>query len=272
MRLLQSHIFRSASTALGLTALLAIVAPLEGQSDPPEGRRSAVLVGQVVSSSTGQPVEGAVVHLLSSGYGALTDVEGNFRIPQTWAGPDTIEVRFIGYTPGQQPIDLVPDETTRVTLLLSSTVVRIADLTVEIRQTRRARNLQGFAYRMDRGFGQYFTPKEIIRRNPRLPSDLLRGMPGVSVGPVQYGRAQVRMGKGGNLQCPPAVFLDGMYQGGLDLDDIPKEDLGAVEVYRRDTETPLEFLRPSSTCGAIVIWTPDGAGFLDWAGDLPEPF
>jgi len=260
------------SAALGLTALVAVAEPAQSQEDAHVNRRSAVLVGRVVSASTGRPIDGAVVHLLQSGFGALTDSLGDFRIPQTWAGEDTLEVRFIGYEPSQQPIDLVPDETTRITLLLSSTVVRIADLTVEIRQTRRARNLKGFVYRMERGFGQYFTPREIIRRNPRLPSDLLRGMAGVTVGQIQYGKASVRMGRGTRLQCPPAIFLDGLYQGGLDLDDIPREDLGAVEVYRRDTETPIEFIRPSSTCGAIVIWTPDGAGFLDWAGDLPEPY
>ena len=114
--------------------------PASGQQES-ETRRSAVLVGQVISASTGRPVDGAVVYLLGSGFAALTDSLGQFRIPQTWAGFDTLEVRFIGFEPARQPIDLVPDETTRVTLLLSQTVVRIADLTVEIRQTRRTRNL-----------------------------------------------------------------------------------------------------------------------------------
>jgi hypothetical protein len=56
-------------------------------------------------------------------------------------------------------------------------------------------------------------------------------------------------------------------------DDIPAEDLGAVEIYRRSTETPMEFMRTSSTCGAIVIWTPDTADFMDWVSSIPErPF
>ncbi len=238
-----------------------------------ETRRTAALVGQVVSASTGRPVEGAVVHLLRSGYGALTDSTGNFRIPQTWAGPDSLEVRFIGYEPSHQPIDLVPDETTRVTLLLSQTVVRIADLTVEIRQTRRARNLAGFVERMERGFGTFFTPRDVQTRNPRLPSDLFRGEPGVQVGRMEYGRAPVYLGDGASgRRCPPAVYLDGVYQAGMQIDDLPKEDMGAVELYKRGTETPMEFMRVGSTCGAIVIWTPDGPGFLDWAGELPEPY
>lgn len=235
-------------------------------------RRTAELVGHVASASTGLPIEGAVVILMGSGYGAVTDAEGNFRVPETWAGRDSLEVRFIGYEAGHRVIDLAPDQITRVTLILSRTVIRIADLTVEVRQTRRNRNLAGFVERLERGFGTFFTPRDIVNRNPRLPSDLLRGLPNVSVGRIEYGRADVYLGDGARFECPPALYLDGMYQAGMQFDDLPKEDLGAVEVYRREVETPMEFMRTGSTCGAIVVWTPDGPGFLDWAGELPNPF
>ncbi|MFV1987578.1 MAG: TonB-dependent receptor [Gemmatimonadota bacterium] len=243
---------------------------LAGQ-DAPE-RLPATLFGKVVNSSSGLPVEGAVVSLLGSGYGAITDSTGNFRIPQTWAGPDTIEVRFIGFEPSRTTVELVPNEITRITLLLSQTVVRVADLVVEIKQTRRSRNLEGFVERMRRGFGDFFTPRDIINRNPRLPSDLLRGIPNVTVSRIRYGKAQVTIGRGARLGCPPAIYLDGVYQAGIDLDDIPAEELGAVELYKGMTDTPMQFMRSASTCGAIVIWTPDTIDFQDWAGDLPDPF
>lgn len=261
----------AAGGALGALVAFGFATPATAQQDEGD-RRPAVLVGQVVSASTGLPVEGAVVNLLRSGFGALTDEEGNFRIPQTWAGRDSLEVRFIGYEPSGLGIELVPNETTRVTLLLSQTVVRVAELVVEVRQTRRARNLAGFVERMERGFGKFYTPRSIINRNPRLPSDLLRGEPGVSVGRIEYGRAEIFLGRGADLNCPPALYLDGMYQAGMQFDDLPKEDLGAVEVYTRDVETPMEFMRTNSTCGAIVVWTPSGPGFMDWAGELPDPF
>ncbi len=260
-------------------AALTLVAGgmLAGAPDPVAAqeeteRETAELLGQVVSASTGLPIEGARVILLGSGYGAITDAEGNFRVPRTWAGRDSVEVRYIGYEAGYTIIDLEPDQTTRVTLTLSSTVIRVADLTVEVRQTRRARHVEGFLERMDKGFGTFFTPRDIINRNPRLPSDLLRGLPNVSVGRIEYGRAEIFLGEGARLGCPPALYLDGMYQAGMQFDDLEKEVLGAVEVYRRDVETPMEFMRTGSTCGAIVVWTPDGAGFLDWASELPGPF
>jgi len=245
--------------------------PSSARAQEETERETATLAGQVVSASTGLPIEGARVILLGSGYGAITDAEGNFRVPRTWAGTDSVEVRYIGYEAGYTVIDLAPGLTTTVTLTLSSTVIRIADLTVEVRQTRRARNFAGFEERMNKGMGTFFTPRDIINRNPRLPSDLLRGLPNVSVGRIEYRRAEVFLGEGQRLGCPPALYLDGMYQAGMQFDDLEREVLGAVEVYKRDVETPMEFMRTGSTCGAIVVWTPDGPGFLDWARELP-PF
>ncbi len=271
-----TRVRRGAPAMLLVAAMSAEPGHLHAQ-DPATrvDRRPAELVGQVVSATTGRPVDGAVVTLLGSGYGAITDSAGNFRVPQTWAGQDTIEVRFIGYEASRTPVELAADETTRITLLLSQTVVRVADLVVEVRQTRKSRKLQGFVERMQKGFGTFFTPRDILNRQPRLPSDLLRGLPGVRVGRMEHGKQPVYFtsGAGTRYDCPPAIYLDGVYQAGMDLDDIPAEDLGAVEIYRRSTETPMEFMRTSSTCGAIVIWTPDGPDFMDWAMDLPrDPF
>lgn len=257
----------------GSIAALALAIPLglpaqqdSTSSDARPESRSATLVGQVVSATTGRPVDGAVVSMIGSGFGALTDSTGAFRIPQTYAGRDTIEVRYIGYEPSRTPIELAPEQTNRVTLLLSPTVVRVADLTVEVRRSRRSAKLRGFIERREKGFGIFFTPRDILTRNPRLPSDLLRGIPGVTVGRIEHGKAPVHMGRGAR-GCRPAIYLDGVYQSGLDVDDIPPEDLGAVEVYRGATDTPPEFMRLGSTCGAVVIWTPSGPDFLDWDPD-----
>ncbi len=240
-----------------------------GQSQ--EVRTPAQLIGQVVDASTGRAVDGAVVSLLGSGYGAITDSTGNFRIPQTFAGMDTLEVRFIGFEPSRTAVELAPNETTRVTLLLSPQAVRVADLTIEVRRSRRSLRLQGFLERRQRGFGVFLTPRDIRNRNPRLPSDLLRGLPGVTVGRIEYGKAQVYMGRGARRDCKPAVYLDGVYQSRMDVDDIPPEDLGAMEIYRGISDIPAEFMRTGTVCGAIVIWTPDGPDFMDWDPDIPDP-
>ncbi|MFB6240671.1 MAG: hypothetical protein ABEJ46_03770, partial [Gemmatimonadota bacterium] len=71
--------------------------------------------------------------------------------------------------------------------------LEVADLKVEVKQTNRVDPMADFKRRMQRGFGEFITRKEIKERNPQHTSDLLRTVPGVDVGPVRYGRALVTM-------------------------------------------------------------------------------
>lgn len=249
--------------AVAMAAATPAIAQEEQADAPQRERETASVIGRVISASTGRPLEGAVVSFRGSGYGAITDSTGNFRIPHTWAGLDTVEVRYIGYSPSETAIEIEPEVTTEVVFLLSPTVVRIAELTVQIERSRRDVKLSGFEERRERGFGVFLTPRDIRRRNPNLASDVLRGVPGVEVGRIEHGRAPVYMTRGAR-KCPPAVYLDGVYQSGLQVDDIPREDVGAMEVYRGPSETPAEFQRLSRTCGAVVIWTPTGPDFWNW--------
>ena len=248
---------------------MTVAVPVAGQETAE--RPVATMSGRVISASTGAPLEGAVVSLISSGVGALTDSAGNFRIPQTWSGTDTVEVRFIGFSPSRTELHLEPrgpqtgGYTNNVIFLLSPTVLRVAELTVEIEGTRARMKLASFEERRVKGFGVFFDPMQIRNRNPRLSSDMLRGLTGVTVGRIEYGQAPISMGRGIRGDCPPAVYLDGVYQSGLGVDDIPIDDLGAMEIYRGPSETPAEFERTSSrTCGAVVIWTPSGPEFTDY--------
>ncbi|MFQ5689844.1 MAG: carboxypeptidase regulatory-like domain-containing protein [Gemmatimonadota bacterium] len=239
------------------SAQAALLLAQDTKSPQPQPGSKAALIGQVVSASNGKGLEGAVVNLIGSGYGAITDSTGHFRIPQTLAGTEVVEVRFIGYDPSRLQLDLAPNKTTRVVLLLSPTVVRVAELHVEVERTRRSAKMAGFEKRRSVGFGHFFTPEDIAARHPRLPSDLIRTVPGVYVGPIRFGKAQVFLDR--SHRCKPAVYLDGVYQGRLDVDDIPPEDLGAMEVYKGVSETPAEYARLNN-CGVILIWTPEGFG------------
>jgi hypothetical protein len=251
-------------TALALLALTlslgtAVRAPAqEPVTPPPPALDTASLVGQVVSAIDGQAIGGAVVALLRSGMGAISDSSGNFNIPLTIAGTDTLEVRFIGYETGTVEVYLEPKRSTRVVLLLSPTTVRVAELNVEIERSETPALYEGFYRRRNKGLGHFITPEEIARRRPRYTSDMLRSVPGLAVGATRGGRATVTVTRE-LIPCEPVVFIDGLYVPAMPVDDIIANDLGAIEVYLGPSQVPVQYasLAPAA-CGAILVWTRRG--------------
>ena len=248
--------------ALLLSALLASPAGAQDADST-----TANLTGQVVSAMTGGPLADARVLLKSSGRGAFTDSTGHFTIRDAPAGRDTLQVSLIGFAEEQVPLTLEADHTTRVTLMLSETVLRVEDITVEVRSPRREiGKLSGFWDRQKMGLGQFITPEEIEEANPQHGSDLLRMVPGVRVGPYRFGRAPVSIGRA-RQGCPPTYYVDGVRRQDWHIDDMNRDDLLAIEVYRGPSETPAQYKFGGRTCGTIVIWTREGRDRRTRAGN-----
>lgn len=230
----------------------------EPRMPEPPALDTAQLIGQVVSAIDGQAIPGAVVSLLGSGMGAISDSSGNFRIPLTIAGTDTLEVRFVGYESGTVEVYLEPNRVTRLVLLLSPTTVRVAELNVEIERSETPNLYTGFYRRKNKGIGHFITPEQIARRQPRYTTDMLRSVPGLAVGASRGGRARVTVTRE-LIPCEPVVFIDGLYVPSMPVDDILANDLGAIEVYTGPSQVPAQYanLAPTS-CGAILVWTRRG--------------
>jgi hypothetical protein len=69
---------------------------------------------------------------------------------------------------------------------------------------------------------------------------------------------QLMMRGTGRGFCAPAIYLDGMPMYGLDSADLDASvlpgDIAGIEVYSATT-VPMQFQRPLSGCGSIVVWT-----------------
>jgi hypothetical protein len=59
-------------------------------------------------------------------------------------------------------------------------------------------------------------------------------------------------------ECSPDYYMDGTPANFSTHGNMSPLGIIGIEVYRTLTETPLEFLRTSNTCGTIVIWTRSG--------------
>jgi hypothetical protein len=215
------------------------------------------LRGQVLSRSRAEPVEQAFVFLLINGKGAITDDEGRFIIPDVRPILDTVQIQYFGFTPSETTIQLEPGRVTDAVFLLSQSVLEVAELKVEIRRTMSGK-MRGFEERRQKGFGYFITPEQIERRQPQRSSDILRGIPGVTVGASQpTGPAPVYFSRGSSGRCEPKIYLDGQPMAGMAFDDITAMDLMAIEIYKGATQMPAQWA--TGSCGLLVVWTKDGS-------------
>ncbi len=215
------------------------------------------LRGQVLSRSRAEPVEQAFVFLLINGKGAITDDEGRFIIPDVRPILDTVQIRYLGLEPTKTTIQLESGRITDAVFLLSQSVLEVAELKVQIRRTMSGK-MRGFEERRRKGFGYFITPEQIERRQPQRSSDILRGIPGVTVGASQpTGPTPVYFSRGSSGRCEPKIYLDGQPMSGLAFDDITAVDLMAIEVFKGGTQRPAQWA--TGSCGLLVVWTMVGS-------------
>jgi hypothetical protein len=219
---------------------------------------TAVLTG-TVTSTNGQPLEGAQVLLLGTTLGGRTDQGGNFRLGGLPGGTQSIEVRQIGYAPQRYAVDLAPDKISKVNAVLEERAVVLKEVEVA---GKKGSGIPGFDRRQKSGFGTYITRDDIEKRGAINTSDLFRTIPGVQV--LWNGSGYtVQMSRANTGYCPVQYYIDGtpfLSTGGDDMDQIVQpQDIQAIEVYKGPTETPAEFQGGGgAACGTIVIWTRRG--------------
>lgn len=262
-----SHRLSGRLAAAAAVALALAASPGAPASAQAPDSTTATLTGRVVSAMSGGPLGDARVLLKTSGHGAFTDSTGHFTIRDAPAGRDTLQVSLIGFAEEQVPLTLKPGHTTRVTLMLSQTVLRVEDISVEVQSPRREMGkLSGFWDRQERGLGHFITPEEIEESDPQHGSDLLRMVPGVRVGPYRFGRAPVTFSRA-RQGCQPTYYLDGVLRQSMHIDDLNRDDLLAIEVYNGPAETPPQYKFGGRNCGTIVIWTREGRDRRTRAGN-----
>jgi hypothetical protein len=245
--------------------------PAELSAAAPELPRRQGISGQVVDDSTGLPVAGATVTLLTlrerAMNRAVTDSAGQFHLRVPEAAGFLLRAErtgFKGSTAG--PITVTPQDTAQVELRLSATAVLLAPLTVVAasRQVLRDHQLASFEWRRQRQpYGRYVGPDDVKRINPFYATDVLQQAPFVRVegGHDRFVTLPNRISRvNAGARCFPNFYVDGTpvrTRGGLSIDQFVRGgSIAAVEVYESPTQVPGEFPPVENPyCGVIVIWT-----------------
>ena len=210
-----------------------------------------------VRESTGVGIAGAEVRIVGGSLRAITDAEGAFRIGRVPPAAASLTVRRIGFLPATRELVVSDGATADVTIVLEMLPAQLPLVTVTEREAGLD-PLRGFRDRMKKRSGHFYTREKIESLQPTRFTDIIRGVPGVRIGPVRGTgiRNGVRL-RGSS--CWPIVFIDGFAAAAaeFDLDTVDPASVDAVEVYMDAASAPTELMGPrgGDRCGVIAIWS-----------------
>jgi len=220
------------------------------------GAQGATVRGVVVDS-TRAPVPEVAVAVVAAHQVTRTDANGRFTLTKLPSGEVEFSIRRIGYEPATLKRVVPASGVDSLTLMLVELPVVMDAMSVTERHRRQG--IEEFYFRRAQGMaGVFFTRDDIANQRASTPSDLMRATPGVRLVRVQSGKG-VRFQSTTGIRrgdCQPVVWVDGQAAPGMELDDIPLNDIEGIELYRGTSTTPGQFWRSgASQCGAIVVWT-----------------
>ena len=234
----------------------------------------ATIAGTVVDSVTGKSLRGAVAYFTSGTKQSETDRNGTFKLERRTALDTVVVVRAIGYLPVYIRIPLSSAAATVDvgTIGVRPVATRLEEIAVETEEVRRFPRAEEFYQRKQQGIaGEFITRDDIQKTAARQISAVVSRSAKVS---MDCGRETVKTGSeecmakdrrgmrasysvfGSGAACEKQLWVDGM-RSRLGIDEIPLDDIAAIEIYAGPATTPAKFGAPP--CGVVALWTVAGA-------------
>ncbi|MFL5508291.1 MAG: carboxypeptidase regulatory-like domain-containing protein [Gemmatimonadaceae bacterium] len=223
-----------------------------------DDRPTGIVLGHVLSPA-GKPVPNARVEIPMSAVAGTTREDGSFRLIGVHTGTQMLIARSISYSTAAEAINVTSREPLDVSMTLGD---KVASLDTVIISARRNAYLEknGFSARKKAGAGYFFTREDLDRRKPNAITDMVKGLPGVTVrsvtgGTVLLGRSSVTSFYSAS-SCSRA-FIDGFewrnpQPGDLDM-IINPDDVVGIELYQAGN-VPVKW-RGLQDCLTLVVWT-----------------
>jgi Carboxypeptidase regulatory-like domain len=218
---------------------------------------SARVTGRVMDKK-GQPLRDARVTLQGGSDVVLTKANGEFTLDSLPSGTQALEVRKLGYSVAEVPVELSSNEPARATVTMTDAVPLLQTMRVEASKDKALSDV-GYLTRKQSGFG-YFMDGDAINHNSVSFADVMRVVPGLKVVPLGDGRTYVITDSRnpGGSGCVN-FYVDNTKWTEISPGDINTfvrpDELVAIEVYH-GSETPPQYSTPgSSSCATVVAWT-----------------
>jgi hypothetical protein len=243
---------------LRVGALLVVASLAAAQQPAPKLAAYRGRIIGVYDLNTGAPIEGVEVLDVASGTKALTTATGTVSLAYLPDGGSTVRIRKLGYTPITQFIAVSPTDTVPLTLLLTPNVTVLpAVVTKDSAPHYISPGLRAFEERRKAGFGRFVTEDELRKSDTREMPDVLRSVPGVTIGcntrtPRVCTAGSFRGGRGQG--CPYLIYVDGIRMTNLNLLMLPVSQFAGVEVYSAATIPPM-YNMTGTACGVLLFWS-----------------
>ena len=245
-------------TSAAATTVAAAPSDTNGKKGPAVVRGRARVSGRVLNKY-GQPIAGARVELQNTGAATKTRANGEFVLDSLPSGTQTIEVRQLGFSPTEVPVELSMNSPQNVTVKMTDYVPVLSEMRVTAQREKGLFDV-GFNDRKKTGMGYYLDADQIKMRQTTQFSDMLRTVPGIRVQPAGDGSgANVITSSRDAMGGCVTFVVDGapwqqMTPGDLDTYVRP-EEVAAIEVYNGATTPPQFQMSGQTSCTVVVIWT-----------------
>ena len=223
---------------------------------PAQQQTTAILIGQLIDRHSGTAIVGASVVILGWSLEAGSDSAGRFTYTGLRPGSYMLQARAVGYTVTNWVVKVGEAEEQHRTFSMSPLAVELDPVTVEGRASLAEQRRLEFEQRRAGGRGYFITAQDIERVKASTIAQLLRNVPGLRAVCNSAG-CTMRMTRSPR-NCLPDYFVDGFPATNSTTAQLPTVGIIGIEVYASLNETPQQFLKSDTMCGAIVIWTRSG--------------
>jgi TonB-linked SusC/RagA family outer membrane protein len=253
-----------------LLAVALAIAAVPGQA---LAQATGTVTGRVTDAQQ-QPIAGAQIVVVGENARAVTDQQGNFRLPSVRAGSAQVSATRIGYDTRTQTVNVAAGGTATANFTLSSSALEIGGLVVTASGREQRQREMGNAV------GVIDVSQVELASVPSMTSLIQGRSAGVNVqlGSGEIGtasRIRIRGNNSVSLSNEPLVIVDGVrvtstentlvgsYQTVSRLDDINPEDIENVEILKGPAAAAL--YGTAAANGVIQITTRRGrAGPPRW--------
>ena len=223
-------------------------------------RQPDELVGTVVDA-VGQAMAQVEVYLAGTDRSTRTDARGHWRFVNPPAGAHVVVARRTGYVPYVREVVIASRFNDTLSLLLRRFPTTLSTVEINARAASATSDAAVVAERLMQiriGTGRLFTRDEILRMRPHSISEMLFGIPGITVTRSQDAitatstRAGVGVMNVEGQQCQLQFYLDNTPIANEALPSLDPMMFRSVEVYPQTVILTGLPSRPDK-CGAIVI-------------------